>query len=72
MNKKDLLCPYCKKNPSAPAPLWPFCSARCKTNDLGHWAKEDYRIAGKTPDSEEEVSLLMSSFAEEDEEDFSE
>jgi len=24
----------------------PFCSARCKTVDLGAWAAERYRIAG--------------------------
>jgi endogenous inhibitor of DNA gyrase (YacG/DUF329 family) len=25
----------------------PFCSERCKMIDLGKWAAEDYRIAGK-------------------------
>lgn len=26
-------------------PLGPFCSARCKTIDLGRWLGEDYRIS---------------------------
>ena len=25
----------------------PFCSERCKLIDLGQWANENYRIAGK-------------------------
>ncbi len=48
-----MLCPYCKKAPSATKPLWPFCSERCKKTDLGAWAKEEYRIAGKSIDEEE-------------------
>lgn len=29
----------------------PFCSERCKLIDLGQWANENYRIAGKpSPD----------------------
>lgn len=42
-----MICPYCKKNQSAGKPIWPFCSARCKQLDLGAWAKEEYRVAGK-------------------------
>jgi uncharacterized protein len=26
------------------SPLRPFCSERCKTNDLGAWANEEYRV----------------------------
>jgi endogenous inhibitor of DNA gyrase (YacG/DUF329 family) len=26
----------------------PFCSERCKLMDLGQWAAERYRVAGKT------------------------
>jgi endogenous inhibitor of DNA gyrase (YacG/DUF329 family) len=25
-------------------PQFPFCSARCKTIDLGRWLKESYRL----------------------------
>jgi uncharacterized protein len=40
------LCPICNK-PAAPRaenPSFPFCSARCKTVDLGKWLNEDYRV----------------------------
>ncbi len=30
----------------------PFCSERCKQIDLGAWAEEKYKIAGKPPDEE--------------------
>jgi endogenous inhibitor of DNA gyrase (YacG/DUF329 family) len=39
-------CPICKK-PAAPRdanPSFPFCSARCKTVDLGKWLNEEYRV----------------------------
>lgn len=29
----------------------PFCSERCKSNDLGQWATESYRI----PDTEQKI-----------------
>jgi endogenous inhibitor of DNA gyrase (YacG/DUF329 family) len=46
---KAVACPNCGK----PALLdagnrWrPFCSERCRQTDLGAWASEAYRIAGK-------------------------
>ena len=45
-------CPTCgRKVPFVPASRWrPFCSARCKTVDLGAWAAERYRIAGDARD----------------------
>lgn len=41
-------CPTCgRKVPfDASNPWRPFCSARCKTVDLGAWAAERYRIDG--------------------------
>ncbi len=48
MEVKKTRCPICKKeaawdnNPSRP-----FCSERCRIMDLGTWASEGYRIAGK-------------------------
>jgi endogenous inhibitor of DNA gyrase (YacG/DUF329 family) len=40
-------CPACKEpalySPANPAR--PFCSARCKSHDLGAWASEGYRVA---------------------------
>jgi uncharacterized protein len=31
----------------------PFCSERCRLVDLGAWATESYRIAGKSESGEE-------------------
>ena len=41
-------CPKCgtRTEFSAANPWRPFCSARCKTNDLGAWASDSYVIAG--------------------------
>lgn len=33
-------------------PHFPFCSARCKTIDLGKWLNEEYRISASLPDAE--------------------
>lgn len=35
-------CPICGK--PATRPHYPFCSARCRTIDLGRWLGGDYRI----------------------------
>jgi endogenous inhibitor of DNA gyrase (YacG/DUF329 family) len=46
---KSVACPACGK-PVKWLPenrFRPFCSARCKGIDLGAWAAESYRIAGK-------------------------
>ncbi len=54
-----MICPYCKKKEAAEKPIWPFCSQRCKQADLGAWAKEEYRVAGKVvEDASEEEALL--------------
>lgn len=42
-------CPRCKK-PAVWSPdnaFRPFCSERCKRNDLGAWANDEYRVAAK-------------------------
>ena len=40
-------CPGCggKSVYAADNPFRPFCSARCKNNDLGAWASEEYAVA---------------------------
>jgi endogenous inhibitor of DNA gyrase (YacG/DUF329 family) len=45
-------CPTCgRKVAFEPSNRWrPFCSARCKTIDLGAWAAERYRISGGVRD----------------------
>jgi len=41
------LCVFCRRHPVDPA--WrPFCSERCKTQDLARWADEAYRVAADT------------------------
>lgn len=47
-------CPACG-GPSVYSPdnaFRPFCSARCKNNDLGAWASEGYRV-GAEPDPDD-------------------
>ena len=39
-------CPICERpaKPRQENATFPFCSARCKTIDLGKWVNEEYRI----------------------------
>ncbi len=37
-------CPICKKEVSPAEAEFPFCSARCRTIDLGNWASEKYVV----------------------------
>lgn len=48
-------CPICDgtAKPRAENPTFPFCSARCKTIDLGKWMSEEYRIPVADLDEEE-------------------
>ena len=50
-------CPICNAaaRPREDNPSFPFCSARCKTIDLGKWMSEEYRIPG--PESPETPEL---------------
>ena len=50
-------CPICNAlaKPRQDNPSFPFCSARCKTIDLGKWLSEEYRIpVEESPDLEDE------------------
>lgn len=44
-------CPACGEPAlyAAENPARPFCSARCRSLDLGAWASESYRVAAPTP-----------------------
>lgn len=44
-------CPACgEATRFAPDNAWrPFCSQRCKLQDLGAWANEGYRVAATEP-----------------------
>jgi len=47
------LCVFCRRHPVDAA--WrPFCSERCKTQDLARWADESYRVPDKTVETETE------------------
>jgi endogenous inhibitor of DNA gyrase (YacG/DUF329 family) len=40
------LCVLCRRHPVDPK--WrPFCSERCKLQDLARWADGSYRVAGE-------------------------
>ena len=43
-------CKQCGQEFTPGANLVPFCSDRCRLLDLGAWASEKYRIAGKAAD----------------------
>lgn len=50
-------CPICDAaaKPRAENKLFPFCSPRCKTIDLGKWLSEDYRVPTESPDDDEDA-----------------
>ena len=42
---KEVRCPTCRRLSAWPDnPHRPFCSERCRVQDLGNWASERYRI----------------------------
>ncbi|MFZ9407563.1 MAG: DNA gyrase inhibitor YacG [Burkholderiaceae bacterium] len=49
MTRRTVPCPGCRQPAdfSANNRFRPFCSERCKRNDLGAWASESYRIEGE-------------------------
>ena len=38
-------CPLCKKETEPLSAWFPFCSDRCKTQDLANWAEEKYVVS---------------------------
>ena len=48
-----LRCPICKKAVKAGNVEFPFCSPRCRTIDLGKWARGDYVISSPVKDTDE-------------------
>jgi endogenous inhibitor of DNA gyrase (YacG/DUF329 family) len=46
------LCVFCRRHPVDQA--WrPFCSERCKLQDLARWADGSYRVAAEPDEAEE-------------------
>ena len=49
------LCVFCRRHTVVDA--WrPFCSERCKLQDLARWADGAYRIAAEPVDDEDDIS----------------
>ncbi|MBX3188101.1 MAG: DNA gyrase inhibitor YacG [Labilithrix sp.] len=45
------ICPICGEEvkPRAANKAFPFCTARCKSIDLGKWLSEEYRVPAGPP-----------------------
>ena len=51
------LCVLCRRHPVDEA--WrPFCSERCKLQDLARWADGSYHVAGETVADDDESEKL--------------
>lgn len=50
--RKILRCPTCRAVVTEKDEDFPFCSARCKSIDLGKWASGAYRISSPVVDPE--------------------
>lgn len=54
-----ILCPICKhelEDVQGDSPHRPFCSARCKTIDLGNWLDGKYRFSRPLrPDEDDDI-----------------
>jgi endogenous inhibitor of DNA gyrase (YacG/DUF329 family) len=49
-------CPICKKKEVALGDAeFPFCSARCRTIDLGNWASGKYVISSPLPPGDDGI-----------------
>jgi endogenous inhibitor of DNA gyrase (YacG/DUF329 family) len=46
------VCVFCRRQPQQD-PWRPFCSERCKLQDLARWASGSYRIAAEDADDAE-------------------
>jgi endogenous inhibitor of DNA gyrase (YacG/DUF329 family) len=53
MSEKVPRCPICERNVDPGDPEFPFCSRRCRTQDLANWANEAYRVPVKPDDDQD-------------------
>jgi endogenous inhibitor of DNA gyrase (YacG/DUF329 family) len=54
--QKKLRCPHCGKQTEKAGNEWsPFCSDRCKVQDLSRWLSEEYRVPAHDDDEGDEV-----------------
>jgi endogenous inhibitor of DNA gyrase (YacG/DUF329 family) len=48
------LCVFCRRQPIVQQ--WrPFCSERCRLQDLARWVDDQYRVAGELTEDPEET-----------------
>jgi hypothetical protein len=62
----QLRCPICKKAVASTDEEFPFCSARCRTIDLGRWASGAYVIPSPIEDTEKEDEVSEPALRRED------
>lgn len=55
--ERQVPCPNCRQPALfAPANPWrPFCSQRCRGEDLGAWANERFRLPAEAPQSDDDL-----------------
>ncbi|HWC99693.1 MAG TPA: DNA gyrase inhibitor YacG [Candidatus Sulfopaludibacter sp.] len=46
-------CPICKKRVKLGAPDFPFCSERCRIQDLSNWSEEKYKVSAPAPQQQD-------------------
>jgi endogenous inhibitor of DNA gyrase (YacG/DUF329 family) len=52
---RSLRCPICKKPVKSQDQEFPFCSARCRSIDLGKWASGAYVISSPVTDTSDAI-----------------
>lgn len=54
-------CPICEKPVAGTAEQYPFCSGRCRTQDLANWATGVYSVPAPASEVDERVDPRRSS-----------
>ena len=54
-------CPICGKPVAKSAELYPFCSDRCRTQDLANWATGVYSVPAPASEADEHLGARYSS-----------
>ena len=52
-------CPICKQATEPLTPQFPFCSDRCRTQDLANWSTESYKIPTPVKPTDEDFVRLL-------------
>ena len=51
-------CPLCGKPAAARLEPYPFCSERCRTQDLANWSSEAYTVAAPLTEADENLDFV--------------